>query len=95
MGLTEITIDLDGTVISKNDNTTWSFKGFNPIKRGAKLYFPLTVHVGETGHFLSILNRLVMFMILTVRCLSSRKFEDSFLAFAYGYGLIVLFSFLK
>ena len=57
LGLTEITIDLDGTVISTNGNPTWAFKGYNPIKRGAKSYFPLTAHVGETGHFLSILNR--------------------------------------
>ena len=27
------------------------------IKKGAKSYFPLTAHVGETGHFLTILNR--------------------------------------
>jgi hypothetical protein len=75
LGLTEITIDLDGTVISTNGNPTWSFKGFNPIKRGAKSYFPLTAHVGETGHFLSILNRpgnvhdsnRAMFVIQTIR----------------------------
>jgi hypothetical protein len=57
LGLTEITIDLDGTVLSTRGNPTWSFKGYNPIKRGAKSYFPLTVHIGETGHFLSIVNR--------------------------------------
>jgi hypothetical protein len=56
-GLNEITIDLDGTVISTKGHPSWAFKGYNPIKRGARSYFPLTAHVGETGHFLSILNR--------------------------------------
>ncbi|UCE08681.1 MAG: transposase, partial [bacterium] len=27
------------------------------MKKGAKSYFPLTAHVSETGHFLSILSR--------------------------------------
>jgi hypothetical protein len=57
LGLNEITIDLDGTVISTKGHPSWAFKGYNPIKKGAKSYFPLTAHVGETGHFLSILNR--------------------------------------
>lgn len=57
LGLNEITIDLDGTVISTRGNPSWAFKGYNPIKKGAKSYFPLTAHIGETGHFLTILNR--------------------------------------
>ena len=57
LGLTEITIDLDGTVISTKGNPSWAFKGYNPIKKGAKSYFPLTAHVAETGHFVSIINR--------------------------------------
>lgn len=57
LGLNEITVDLDGTVISTKGHPSWTFKGLNPIKRGAKSYFPLTAHMGETGHFLSILNR--------------------------------------
>lgn len=57
LGLMEITIDLDGTVISTKGNPTWAFKGYNPIKRGAKSYFPLTAHIAETGHFISIINR--------------------------------------
>jgi len=57
LGLVEITIDLDGTVISTKGNPSWAFKGYNPIKRGAKSYFPLTAHIAETGHFLSIINR--------------------------------------
>ena len=57
LGLVEITIDLDGTVISTKGNPSWAFKGYNPIKRGAKSYFPLTAHIAETGHFLHITNR--------------------------------------
>lgn len=57
LGLNEVTIDLDGTVISTKGNPSWAFKGYNPIKRGAKSYFPITAHIAETGHFLSILNR--------------------------------------
>lgn len=57
LGLLEITIDLDGTVVSTKGHPTWAFKGYNPIKRGAPSYFPLTAHVAETGHFLSIWNR--------------------------------------
>jgi hypothetical protein len=57
LGLLEITIDLDGTVISTKGHPTWAFKGYNPIKRGANSYFPLTAHVAVTGHFLAIWNR--------------------------------------
>jgi len=57
LGLHEITVDLDGTVISTKGNPSWAFKGYNPIKRGAKSYFPLTTHIAQTGHFLSIVNR--------------------------------------
>jgi hypothetical protein len=57
LGLHEITVDLDGTVISTKGSPSWAFKGYNPIKRGANSYFPLTSHIAETGHFLSIINR--------------------------------------
>jgi len=57
LGLHEITVDLDGTVISTKGSPSWTFRGYNPIKRGANSYFPLTSHIAETGHFLSIVNR--------------------------------------
>ena len=57
LGLLEITIDLDGTVVSTKGHPTWALKGYNPIKRGAASYFPLTAHVAETGHFLAVWNR--------------------------------------
>lgn len=57
LGLYDLTVDLDGTVISTRANPSWSFKGYNPIKKGANSYYPLTAHIGETGHFLSVTNR--------------------------------------
>lgn len=53
----QITIDLDGTVISTQGNPSWSFKGYDPIKKGVNSYFPLTSHIAETGHFISVVNR--------------------------------------
>lgn len=57
LGLMEVTADIDGSVLSTRGCPSWSFKGYNPIKKGARSYFPLTAHIGETGHFLSIFNR--------------------------------------
>jgi hypothetical protein len=57
LGLDEITVDLDGTVVSTKGSPSWAFKGYNPIKKGANSYYPLTSHIAETGHFLSIVNR--------------------------------------
>jgi hypothetical protein len=57
LGLHQITLDLDGTVISTKGNPSWAYKGYNPIRKGAKSYFPLTAHIAETGHFLTIINR--------------------------------------
>ena len=57
LGLLELTIDLDGTVVSTKGHPTWALKGYNPIKKGAPSYFPLTAHVAETGHFLTLWNR--------------------------------------
>jgi transposase len=75
LGLNEITVDLDGTVISTKRHPSWAFKGYNPINKGAKSHFPLTAHVGETGHFLTILSRpgnvhdsnRALFVIQTIR----------------------------
>ena len=32
LGLDEITVDLDGTVVSTKGSPSWAFKGYNPIK---------------------------------------------------------------
>jgi hypothetical protein len=52
-----ITLDLDGTVISTRGHQERTRKGYNPIRRGARSYRPLTVHVAETGQFLDAINR--------------------------------------
>jgi hypothetical protein len=57
LGMAEVTADIDGSVLSTRGRPGWAFKGYNPIKKGARSYFPLTAHIGETGHFLSIFNR--------------------------------------
>ena len=55
--LTAITLDVDGTVISTRGHQGFAAKGYNPIKKGARSYFPLTVHVSETGQFIEISHR--------------------------------------
>lgn len=52
-----ITLDVDGTVISTRGHQGFAAKGYNPIKKGARSYRPLTVHVSETGQFIEISHR--------------------------------------
>ena len=52
LGLNEITIDLEGTVISTKGHHSWVFKEFYPIKKGGRSFVPLTAYVSERGHFL-------------------------------------------
>lgn len=40
LGLNEITIDLDGTVISTKGHPSWAFKGYKPDQKGSKVIFP-------------------------------------------------------
>jgi len=55
--LSAITLDVDGTVISTRGHQGFAAKGYNPIKKGARSYFPLTVHVSETGQFIEVSHR--------------------------------------
>jgi hypothetical protein len=55
--LMTITLDVDGTVVSTRGHQGFAAKGYNPIKKGARSYFPLTVHVAETGQFIEISHR--------------------------------------
>lgn len=55
--LSAVTLDVDGTVISTRGHQGFAAKGYNPIKKGARSYFPLTVHVSETGQFIEINHR--------------------------------------
>jgi hypothetical protein len=55
--LKAITLDVDGTVVSTRGHQGFAAKGYNPIKKGARSYRPLTVHVSETGQFIEINHR--------------------------------------
>ncbi len=55
--LSAITLDVDGTVISTRGHQGFAAKGYNPIKKGARSYRPLTVHISETGQFIVINHR--------------------------------------
>ena len=55
--LKAVTLDVDGTVISTRGHQGFAAKGYNPIKKGARSYRPLTVHVSETGQFIEINHR--------------------------------------
>ncbi len=55
--LSAITLDMDGTVISTRGHQGFAAKGYNPIKKGARSYRPLTVHISETGQFIEINHR--------------------------------------
>lgn len=57
LGLSTLTIDIDGTVLSSRGKPELSEKGYNNIKRGAYSYFPITAYLAQTGHFLKIKNR--------------------------------------
>jgi len=52
-----LTLDLDGTVVSTRGHQERTRKGYNPIRRGARSYRPLTVHLAELGQFLTVTNR--------------------------------------
>lgn len=55
--LNRITLDFDGTVLSCGDTVKWAARGYNPMNRHAKSYFPLLCHISQTGHFLRVMNR--------------------------------------
>lgn len=55
--LARITLDFDGTVLSCGDKVKWAMRGYNPMNRHAKSYFPLLCHIAQTGHFLRVMNR--------------------------------------
>jgi hypothetical protein len=57
LNLPRITLDFDGTVLSCGDKVKWAMRGYNPMNRHAKSYFPLLCHVAQTGHFFRVMNR--------------------------------------
>jgi len=52
-----LTMDVDGTVVSTGLKVTGALRGFNPHKRKVPSYYPITAHIGETGHLFRVRNR--------------------------------------
>lgn len=57
LGLARVTLEYDGTVVSCGDTVGWAARGYNPMNRHSKSYFPLLCHVAQTGHFFKVRNR--------------------------------------
>ncbi|MFQ5947188.1 MAG: IS1380 family transposase [Anaerolineae bacterium] len=57
LGLSRLTIDVDGTVIRTGGKVAWAFRGFNPHHRKDPSYYPLLAHLAQTGHILRLRNR--------------------------------------
>lgn len=57
LGLSRLTIDVDGTVISTGGKVAWAFRGFNPHRRKDPSYYPLLAHLAQTGQILKLRNR--------------------------------------
>lgn len=53
----QLTLDLDGTVVTSRGRPEGSAKGYNPGRRGARGYKSLTLHLAETGQFYATKNR--------------------------------------
>ena len=56
-GLRRVTLDMDGTVLRTGLFAEGAERGFNPHHPKDKSYYPLTVHLAQTGQLLSVLNR--------------------------------------
>ena len=57
LGLSRLTIDVDGTVIRTGGKVAWAFRGFTPHHRKDPGYYPLLAHLAQTGQILRIRNR--------------------------------------
>lgn len=57
LGLSRITLDVDGTVVRTGRQAQWAFRGFNRHHRKDKSYYPLLAHVAQTGQILRLKNR--------------------------------------
>jgi len=57
LGLSRLTIDLDGTVVRTGGTVAWAFRGFNPHHRKDPSYYPLLAHLAQTGQILRLRNR--------------------------------------
>lgn len=52
-----LTVDVDGTVCSTGLQVERARRGYNPHHRKVPSYYPITAHLGETGHLLRVKNR--------------------------------------
>jgi hypothetical protein len=56
-GLTTVTLDFDGTVLSTSRHAEGTAVGFNKLKKGARSYYPLMCMVAQVGQVLDVLHR--------------------------------------
>jgi hypothetical protein len=57
LGLSRLTIDVDGTVVRTGGRVAWAFRGFNPHHRKDPSDDPLLAHLAQTGQILRLRNR--------------------------------------
>ena len=57
MKLRTLTLDVDGSVVSTGLRAQWAQRGFNPHHRKVPSYYPILVHLAETGQILWLKNR--------------------------------------
>lgn len=57
LGLSRLTIDVDGSVVQTGKRVSWAFRGFNPHHRKNLSYYPLLIHLAQTGQILRLKNR--------------------------------------
>ena len=58
LGLSRLTIDVDGTVVRTGGAVAWAFRGFNPHHRKDPSYYLLLAHLAQTGQILRLRNRV-------------------------------------
>jgi hypothetical protein len=56
-GLSRLTLDVDGTVLRTGIRVDGAERGYNPHHPKDKSYYPLTVHLAQTGQLLAVRNR--------------------------------------
>lgn len=57
LGLSRVTLDLDGSVIHTNRLAEGTAVGFNPRYKGQRSYFPLLCTIAQTGQVLDVIHR--------------------------------------
>ena len=57
MGLSRLTLELDGTVLRTGLFVDGAARGFNPHHPKDKSYYPLAAHLAQTGQLLAVRNR--------------------------------------